>query len=81
MDVDTIFKTEIDTLGEHIDTASADQIAQLKEQNRNMQRNHKDDLVELRNQTALLYQYIANPQKSVIKMDSYKVGESLYSRY
>ena len=81
MDVDTIFKTEIDTLGEHIDTASADQIAQLKEQNRNMQKNHKDDLVELRNQTALLYQYIANPQKSVIKMDSYKVGESLYSRY
>ena len=81
MDVDTIFSTEIDTLAEHIDTAAADQVAQLKEQNRTMQKNHKDDLVELRNQTALLYQYIANPKKSVIKMDSYKVGESLYSRY
>ena len=81
MDVDTIFQTEIDTLGQHIDDASATEIAALKEQNQILQRNHNKDLTELRNQTALLYQYIANPQKSVIKMDSYKVGESLVSRY
>jgi coproporphyrinogen III oxidase-like Fe-S oxidoreductase len=81
MNVDTIFKTEIDNLGTHIDNASADQIAELREQNKTMQKNHKDDLVELRNQTALLYQYITNPAKSIIKMDSYRVGESLVSRY
>lgn len=81
MNVDTVFKTEIDTLGQHIDNASANQITELREQNKTMERNHKADLVELRNQTALLYQYITNPQKSIIKMDSYKVGESLVSRY
>ena len=81
MNVDTIFKTEIDTLGQHIDNASANQITELREQNKTMEKNHKADLVELRNQTALLYQYITNPQKSIIKMDSYKVGESLVSRY
>ena len=32
---------------------------------------------ELQNQTALLYQYIARPQKSVIKMNTFKVGETL----
>ena len=81
MNVDTVFKTEIDTLGQHIDNASANQITELREQNKTMEKNHKADLVELRNQTALLYQYITNPQKSIIKMDSYKVGESLVSRY
>lgn len=51
--------------------------AQKKQQNKDQD----SQMRELQNQTALLYQYITNPQKSVIKMDSYKVGESLVSRY
>lgn len=53
--------------------ANKQAVQQNKDQNSQMR--------ELQNQTALLYQYITNPQKSVIKMDSYKVGESLVSRY
>jgi len=42
---------------------------------------HRDEIRELKNQTALLYQYIVNPPKSVIKMDSFRVGQSLAGNY
>lgn len=44
-------------------------------------RQHRDEIRELKNQTALLYQYIVNPPKSVIKMDSFRVGQSLAGNY
>ena len=58
-----------------------DQLQKMKELKMQSDKQHQNEITELRNQTALLYQYITNPQKSVIKMDSYKVGESLVSRY
>ena len=57
----------------------AQNIANAQKQQQNKDQNNQ--MRELQNQTALLYQYGTNPQKSVIKMDSYKVGESLVSRY
>ena len=57
----------------------AQNIANAQKQQQNKDQNNQ--MRELQNQTALLYQYVTNPQKSVIKMDSYKVGESLVSRY
>ena len=57
----------------------AQSIANAQKQQQNKDQNSQ--MRELQNQTALLYQYVTNPQKSVIKMDSYKVGESLVSRY
>ena len=57
----------------------AQNIANTQKQQQNKDQNNQ--MRELQNQTALLYQYVTNPKKSVIKMDSYKVGESLYSRY
>ena len=58
-----------------------DQLQKMKELKIQGDKQHQKELMELRNQTALLYQYITNPQKSIIKMDSYKVGESIVSRY
>jgi len=58
-----------------------DQLQKMKELKMQSDKQHQNEITELRNQTALLYQYITNPTKSIIKMDSYKVGESIVSRY
>lgn len=56
-----------------------DQILNLKRLKEEGDRQHQKEIMELRNQTAALYQLATS--KQVIKMDSYKVGESLVSRY
>ena len=53
------------------------QIEELKRLKTEGDKQHKAELLELRNQTALLYEYITKPQKSVIKMNTFRVGQSL----
>ena len=40
-------------------------------------RDQNSQMRELQNQTALLFEYVAKPTKSVIKMNTFKVGQSL----
>ena len=52
-------------------------LAKLEENQVKAEKRHSAELTELRNTTALLFEYITKPQKSIIKMDSYVVGKSL----
>jgi hypothetical protein len=63
-------------LGENA-TAANNTLNELKRLKEEGDRQHQKELTELRNQTALLYEYITKPQKSVIKMNTFKVGQSL----
>ena len=63
-------------LGENAKAAN-NQLAELKKLKSDGDKQHSKELMELRNQTALLYEYITKPQKSVIKMNTFKVGQSL----
>lgn len=63
-------------LGENA-TAANNTLNELKRLKEEGDRQHQKELMELRNQTALLYEYITKPQKSVIKMNTFKVGQSL----
>lgn len=40
-------------------------------------RDQNSQMRELQNQTALLFEYVAKPTKSIIKMNTFKVGQSL----
>ena len=73
----TLFETEIDTLKSVINDTSRNEIAELRKQNETMNKNHNKELVELRNQTALLFDYIQKPKNSIIKMNSFKVGQAV----
>ena len=53
------------------------QMEELKKLKAEGDKQHKAEILELRNQTALLYEYITKPTKSVIKMNTFKVGQSL----
>ena len=63
-------------LGENAKAAN-NQLAELKKLKETSDKQHSKELLELRNQTALLYQYIKAPQKNIIKMNTFKVGQSL----
>ena len=58
-------------------TAANAQMEELKKLKAEGDKQHKAEIMELKNQTALLYEYIMKPQKSVIKMNTFKVGQSL----
>ena len=73
----TTIETEMQELKGVINTTSRNEIAELKNQNSIMEKSHQKELTELRNQTALLFEYITKPQKSIIKMNTFKVGQSL----
>ena len=63
-------------LGENAKAAN-NQLAELRKLKSDGDKQHSKELLELRNQTALLYQYIKNPQANIIKMNTFKVGQSL----
>ena len=82
LNVDTVFKTEIDTLAKHIDDTSANEIAELRKQNETMQKNHRDEIKEMRRQTTVMFNTLTDQQrKTVIKLDSFKVGSALANTY
>jgi len=63
-------------LGENAKAAN-NQLVELKKLKESSDKQHSKELLELRNQTLLLYQYIKSPQKNIIKMNTFKVGQSL----
>ena len=56
---------------------ASDQLKEFKKAKEDSDEQHRRELVELRNQTALLFEYIQKPQKSVIKMNTFRVGQTL----
>lgn len=77
LDVDTFFKTEIDTLKNTINDRSADEIAALRDIIVTNNENHRKEYTELKGQSLLLYRYIVNPPKQILRMDSFDVGQAL----
>jgi len=57
--------------------AANTQLQELRKLKEDGDKQHRAELIELRNQTALLFDYIQKPTKQVVKMNTFRVGQSL----
>ena len=77
LEIDTFFKTEIDVLKKEIVDTSNNEVTELRNMMVANDDMHKKELKELKAQSMLLYKYIAQPQNTTIRLDTFDVGMAL----
>ena len=77
----------VNAFGDHLEPFITDskesanaQLQELKQLTREQNEQYKKQMIELQNQTAALFQ-IATKKDNIIKMDSFRVGKAITSRY